>query len=45
MTYWWFKHGRVTEPVADPRATVDYSQDAEDFNVKLPMLPKIIIST
>ena len=40
MVYWRFKHGPVKEPVEDPRAAVDYSKDAEDFDAKLPMLPQ-----
>jgi hypothetical protein len=40
MLYWRFKHGSVTEPVEDSRTTVDYSQDAEDFDTLLPMLPQ-----
>jgi hypothetical protein len=40
MVYWRFTHGPVAEPVEDPRAMVDYSQDVEDFDAKLPMLPQ-----
>jgi hypothetical protein len=40
MLYWQFKHGPVTEPVEDSRTMVDYSQDAEDFDTLLPMLPQ-----
>jgi hypothetical protein len=40
MVYWRFKHGPVVEPVGNLRATVDYSQDAEDFDAKLPMPPQ-----